>query len=374
MINNHGVIIFFLKTILILFCILQLSFYSCKDKSKDDVLKKNEYEGYFANLEKIDEIRIKETEKILIGRILFFKYDHYNNNFIIGDLVFKDIKILDTLGNIINVLGKFGDGPGEFRRIARVAYDKNYYYIADDVIRRISKFSKDTGYVNSFNLPAEIAFDGNGMEIYNDNIFVSSWQMKYHPRDEVYKAKPITVLNSDGKILYHLGCYDEIYRKMRIYSTSPCFDIDENGFVYITNEQSWKVFKYDISGKLMSTFGTQGDKFLEQKESIRGNENYEEIVKLSLNTSTVQEFFVSDFVYFQYTNNSEKYIKTRSRSDQDHFLMVYTKDGEYIKSDIKLPGGGMKDVDKKGNIYIELSDEPDNRIIGKYKLKIVDEN
>jgi hypothetical protein len=54
--------------------------------------------------------------------------------------------------------------------------------------------------------------------------------------------------------------------------------------------------------------------------------------------------------------------------------MVYTKEGEYIKSDIKLPGGGMKDVDEKGNIYIELSDEPGNRIIGKYKINIVDED
>ncbi|CUT02828.1 hypothetical protein JGI17_11612 [Candidatus Kryptonium thompsonii] len=50
---------------------------------------------------------------------------------------------------------------------------------------------------------------------------------------------------------------------------------------------------------------------------------------------------------------------------------MYDLDGNYIPSDIELPGI-LLDVDDEGRLYIYESDEPGNRVIGIYELKVVD--
>ncbi|CUT05028.1 hypothetical protein [Candidatus Kryptobacter tengchongensis] len=52
-------------------------------------------------------------------------------------------------------------------------------------------------------------------------------------------------------------------------------------------------------------------------------------------------------------------------------MKVYDLEGNYIPSDIRLPGILLV-VDKDGRCYIYESDEPGNKVIGIYELKVVD--
>lgn len=358
------------STVAILFFLML--FTSCNKKHERNRSYNHDSRAIFAELEKVDEIYLKENKDFLIGGVKLFKVNLGENKILITDPIFNEIKVFKYNGNFEKVIGKKGEGPGEFKRIMGVTEDNFYIYTSDDILRRISKFSKEGNFISSFPLPSSIDLNPGEIIISRNKIYISSWQMKYRSPEETYKVKPITVLDSLGNILLDFGNYDEMYKKLRINWNSPRFDIDNDENIYLTNYVSYKVFKYDIRGNLKIKFGDKGKYFMELKEGMRGNESRDELRQISLKTSTVKQIKVSDYVYLQYTNNTEEFFKTKSKFDQNHYLMVYTKDGQYIKSDIKLPGGGMLDVDENGIIYIELSDEPGNRIIGKYKIKIVD--
>jgi hypothetical protein len=362
-----------IKFTTIIFLIVILS--GCKCSKEEKNVHNSILENKSAKLEKIDEIKIEETDSILIGLIYLFEFNSIEKTILISDPIFCELKIYSDKGKFIKKIGKKGDGPGEFRRIMGIAKDINYYYTTDDVLRRFSIFTKDGLYIKSFPIPTSIALDPGEIIIYKSKIYVNSWQMQYHPMNEVYKSKQIAVLDTNGNILYHFGNYDDIYRKYKLLWTSPRFDMDEEGNTYLSSYLSWKIFKYDGDGNFKKSFGIKGSSFNEVKENIRGDETLEKLNELAIRYSHVPIIkYGKNYVYLQYSNLNKNFHKIRSKMNKEHFLIIYTKYGKYIKSDIKLPGGGMLDVDDEGIIYIELSDEPGNRIIGKYKINIVDED
>jgi len=354
--------------------ILLVLFSGCKKAAEYKENKTETIKGIYAILEKIGEIHIEEKESSPLGLIHLFEVNLKDKTIWITDPIFPEIKNYSDNGKLLRVIGKKGSGPGEFKDVRGIAQDSLHIYALDAELRRVSKFSKEGEFISSITVPSSIYLSPGQIMIRENKIFIASLEAKYKPVDETYKVKPIAVMDSAGTILYHLGNYDEIYKKMRINWSMAYFDIDNDGNTYLTNYVSWKVFKYNKNGKLLLKFGVKGKNFMEMQEGLKGGETREELNKIMIRRSSVMKIEVSDYVYFQYTNTTEKALQTRSGLDYHHYLMVYTKDGKYIKSDIKLPGGGMLDVDDDGIIYIELSDEPGNRIIGKYKIKIVDEN
>lgn len=106
---------------------------------------------------------------------------------------------------------------------------------------------------------------------------------------------------------------------------------------------------------------------------LRGDESRDEIIQHSLQHSFVRrlKYSPAGYVFLQYSENSPEFVKNRNIAEQKHTLQVYTTEGEYIPSEIALPGGGLLDVDEDGYLYLYLNTEPDHRVIGKYKLNIV---
>ncbi len=358
---------------IIIFFIIILS--GCKYSKDENNVQNNILENKIAKLEKIDEIKIEENDSTLIGFIHVFEFNSIEKTILISDPMFCELKVYTDKGKFIKKIGKKGEGPGEFKRIMGIAKDINYYYTTDDVLRRFSIFTKDGLYLKSFPVPTSIDLDPGEIIIYESKIYVNSWQMQYHPINEVHKSKQIAVLDTNGNILYHFGNYDDIYKKYKLLWTSPRFDMDEEGNTYLSSYLSWKIFKYDKDGNLIKNFGVKGNSFNEVKENIRGDETLEKLNELAIIYSHVSKIkYGKNHVYLQYSNLNTYFHTRRSNLNKENFVLVYTKDGEYIKSDIKLPGGGMLDVDENGIIYIELSDEPGNIIIGKYKINIIDEN
>ncbi len=362
-----------LKFATIIFLIVILS--GCKRSQKGEYFQNKILENKRAEIEKVGEIKIEETENNLIGMLKLFEVYLKEKIILIGDHIFCDMKIYSINGKLIKKIGRKGEGPGEFKDVNGVALDHEYYYVSDGALRRISTFNKDGLFQKSIKVQTDIWFDTGEVIVRNNKIYMNSFETKYKVFWENHLTKQIAVLDTSGKILYHFGSYPEIYKKYKLMWTQPRFDLDEDDNTYISSSQTWQLAKYDLDGNLIKFFGVKGSNFIEIKESFRGNETIKELHDLGIKYSFTTELeYGGNFIYQQYSKINEKFIKSRSLSDRDSFLMVYTKDGEYIKSDIKLPGGGMLDVDDEGIIYIELSDEPGNRIIGKYKLKIVDEN
>ncbi|MDP2209909.1 MAG: 6-bladed beta-propeller [Bacteroidota bacterium] len=362
------------NTFIKLFCVFIILFCCCKKTNENNQNKVEIIKGFYVAIEKVGEIYLEEKEGNLIGLIHRFEVNLKYKNILITDPIFSEIKVYNNDGKPLRIIGKKGSGPGEFKGIVGITQDSLYIYAVDAELRRIYKFNREGDLISSINSPSSIYLSPGEIMIRENKMYISTFEAKYKPVDETYKVKPIAVMDTSGNILYHFGNYDDIYKKFRINWSTTCFDIDDRGNTYLTNYVSWKIFKYDQDERLTLTLGVKGNNFLEMKESLKGGETRAELNKIFIRRSSVMKMEVADYVYFQYTNTTEKALQTRSRLDYHHYLMVYTKDGVYIQSDIKLPGGGMLDVDNEGIIYIELSDEPGNRIIGKYKIKIVDED
>ncbi|MCG8608292.1 hypothetical protein MJD09_25320 [bacterium] len=71
----------------------------------------------------------------------------------------------------------------------------------------------------------------------------------------------------------------------------------------------------------------------------------------------------SEAVNNQERRNRDHYIKG------DHYLMLYTISGELLMNDITLPGSFL-DVDEEGRLVLLLEDDPENRRIGLYRLRV----
>jgi len=362
-----------IKFTTIMFLIVILS--GCKCSKEEKNIQNNILENKIAKLEKIEEIKIEETDSNLIGILSLFEVNLIEKTILIADHIFYESKIFSDRGKFIKKIGKKGDGPGEFKSIDGIAEDFDYYYISDGLNRRISIFTKDGLFLRSIKVPSSIWFDSGEIIVRNNKIYMNSFESKYKVFWENHMTKQIAVLDTSGKTLYHFGDYPGIYKKYKLMWTMPKFDMDEEGNTYISSWQSWQLSKYDRNRNLIKYFGMQGKYFKEVKESFRGNEAINELNDIGTKYSFVPKLkYGRNYIYQQYSNINENFFRTRSRLDKENYLMVYTKDGKYIKSDIKLPGGGMLDVDEDGIIYIEISDEPGNRIIGKYKIKIIDED
>lgn len=357
-----------------IFLIVILSGCKCSKEEKKNVYDRI-LENKIAKLEKIDEIKIEETDNNLIGRISLFEINLKEKTISIGDNLFIEVKIYNNEGKFVRKIGRKGEGPGEFKSVYGIAEDHDYYYVSDGDLRRISIFNKDGLFQRTIKVETGIWFDTGEIIVKTNKIYMNALESKYKFSWEYNLSKQIAVLDASGKILYHFGSYPDIYIKYKLMWTQPKFDMDEEENTYVCGSQTWQLAKYSSNGNLIKFFGVKEGKFNEIKESFRGNETRDELFEIGSKYSfTTVLRYGGNYLYQQYSNISHKFIDTRSKLDWESYLMLFTKDGEYIKSDIKLPGGGMLDVDENGIIYIELSDEPGNRVIGKYKLKIIDED
>lgn len=71
------------------------------------------------------------------------------NRYIIVNSFMKNIIIIDTTGNVINIFGSDGEGPGEFRNVQSVCVDeKSNIYLFDNSLGRISKYTGNGVFVS----------------------------------------------------------------------------------------------------------------------------------------------------------------------------------------------------------------------------------
>ncbi|MDZ7363115.1 MAG: 6-bladed beta-propeller [candidate division KSB1 bacterium] len=325
-----------------------------------------------AKLELVDSIAIQENPENFLGLIATDAVIITKQRMIFVDRISTDLKLYDPKGNFFQRAGKLGSGPGEYRRIMGIAEDSQYVYVHDDVLRRITILRRtDLSYVRSFATPDNVEGNPGTISIFKSRIFISSWDPKYK-WDEAYKVQPIAIIDTVGNFVGRLGEYDELYKRLRLSENGVLFDQDTSGNIYLAQYLHYGVAQYSPKGELIRHFGVQG-KFRLVSQGLRGNESRDEIVKLSIQRSFVRKLKVSPtgYVFLQYSKNSERFVKTRDIADQKHTLQVYTTDGQYIPSEIALPSGGLLDVDEDGYLYLYLNTEPVHRVIGKYKLNIV---
>lgn len=356
---------------------------SCKNQQ--DSVRKNVYEhtiqGEKAELIKLNQFVIKEDSTSFIGNFIR-PAKTVDKNLVIADYLQPALYFINkSNGNIIKkIRWKKGRGPGEVIKISDFDIVNGRIYISDMGNFRWSVFDTSGNFIKSaqpFYNPKKIkeiyAENPSIIENYKNKFYVSVIDIQYNRELQQSKSKAIAVLDTSLKINKVFGYMDAVYSKFRIYYATGVITVDENGSIYYSQRHTYKIYKYDNTGRFIKVFGIKG-KFREINENITANLSYEELKRKWMDFSETNSIFSSPqgYVFFQFDDMTEKIYITKSWLDRIHYLKVYDTNGNYIPSDIKLPGWLIA-VDNEGKLYIYENDEPGNRIVGVYELKIIKE-
>jgi len=363
----------------ILFLII-LILNSCGENKNPEIeVYENTIKGKRAELVKLSQFIIDENSSAFIGRFMNVKFRE--GKLIIADIMQPSLFFINpNNGKIVkNLKWKKGEGPGEILIIGEFEIMNGRIYVADmgnfrwSIFDTTGKFIKsEKPFFDSLNEKEEFyAENAKGMESYNNKIYTTIIEVKYNRELQQHKSKSIALLDSSLKIIKVFGFMDEIYGKLRLYQPTAAITIDKNGFIYYSQMPSYRIYKYNSDGNFIKAFGVKGN-FKVINEDLTANASFQKIKTISTKYSSAGELFSSPIGYIlqQFVDLTDKSFDTRNFLDRIHYLKVYDTEGNYIPSDIKLPGWLMT-VDDEGKLYIYENDEPGNRVVGVYELKIV---
>jgi len=374
-----------LKLLIIIIVVIFLNSCEKKEELKSEVYE-NTVEGKHAEIIKINSFKIEENPESFIGTFLFVKYR--NGKLVLADYLKPQLFFIDkSNGKILKKINfKFGKGPGEVIKIGSFDILEDRIYISDMGNLRWAVFDTVGNFVmtarpfsdapkTNLNEKQIGTYEGNGniMDIYKDKIYNCIIESDYNRDLQQHHSKTIAILDSSLNIIKVFGVMDKIFGELKNYFINPMITISKEGYIYHTQAPTYRIYKYDIDGNHLITFGIKG-KFRIIDKDIPSNLSIPEIIKRSLEFSVSDAIFSSPkgYVLYQFLDRTENLYETRNLLDNNYYLKVYDVNGNYISSDVKLPGW-LISVDDDGNLYIYEKDEPGNRTIGVYELKIADD-
>ncbi|NIO48453.1 MAG: 6-bladed beta-propeller [Candidatus Aminicenantes bacterium] len=208
----------------------------------------------FADVFKKDkEVHIL-THGLNVWRLGELKVD-LDKNIIFLDPKGCQILVFDQKGNFLCTIGRKGEGPGEFKFPISIEVDnKNNIFVSDLPLKRISKFSLDKGFINSFIISSTqnqawgIKINSNGF------IFLKGFIRKdyNHPEFGMW----INKYNLEGRYITSFFPSNK-YNKNWVQRIAPfcSFDIDGEDIIYAVQHCDYRISKYNSEGKLLTEFG-----------------------------------------------------------------------------------------------------------------------
>lgn len=130
---------------------------------------------------------------------------------VVGDRGSSNLKVFSADGTFERTIGREGDGPGEFKYLARLKACNADSVFADDIAHRFfSVIAPDGSVARTFVL--ETAEAGRPAFEYACNrrgdILASGWGATETTREEPYRPEvPVTIAGADGKVRVFLGTF-----------------------------------------------------------------------------------------------------------------------------------------------------------------------
>jgi hypothetical protein len=268
------------------------------------------------------------------------------------DMQEKRIKKFDHNGDYLLMIGRPGQGPGEFMMPYVITIDHtDNLYVADYETRRISTFRPDGSFVASF-APVVPGFYCGGL------IMSPQGQLIIHSNKD---GKIFHIFDSHGNLISSFGEVWEAPADPRI-ATIPTFNF---AFVYLGPDQNIyacpipkpnEILKYDWTGKLLAKITKRAPEYPPIKWKNNGA------------FGAIAKGFVvlkdGKMLVCVSTPNLEK--SNGKRTGGSMVLDFYDKDGQFLISYVPEFSGKPRCVDKEGKVYF-VTDDPFPQVI-KYSV------
>ncbi|MDX2128092.1 MAG: 6-bladed beta-propeller [Chloroherpetonaceae bacterium] len=342
------------RYIVIIFCLIV----SCKEnKSKHNI-----------SLTNTNKIILNEKERKIgsLASVLISK----NEEVFLLDESASTVNVYSTEGKLLNVYGKKGSGPCEIEEASEFCIDsinnrlivveggKGLKIIPLNSKKEDSKsiFIKDDGFMV---VHGYISIDKNG------NLILTSF---WNPKDI---NTNLIVINEDGIVLSKFNFLPSGYEKFG-FGKENWHDCNEKNEFVVTFLKSPSLFVGNLETGIVNEYSFENLKEKYISEKRKSKMSLKESIKINREERmnyTVR--FVNDTIIARATHiSTEASSKNRSfvqRAEQR--VEFITTKGEYLGE--TLINGVLRCI-YNGQLVIEESDEPDNRILGFYRVKITE--
>ena len=315
----------------------------------------------------VEELSIGEAEGMedyMFSLIVSIDVDDEGNIYVL-DIKERHIKVFNSDGRLMRIIGRKGQGPGEFQRPFTVQITaQNEVVVFDVIIQRLHFFSLDGEYkksistANLFNPPV-INSEGNIVSLVNVDVAENP---KYELQELDLELNPLT-----------------------FYYSFPKYDIARDGFNSFSSILQWAVTnKNEIvcghpdEGYELTIFNPEG------KITMNIVKDYtpikipaEEIKKATKRQLPPGRFYsipkyYSPFICIIVDEDNRIFVRTRERMKNrgGRYWDVFSPEGKFIAK-IPISHEFLMErpiIFKGGNLYLIESDEEGFQMVKRYKV------
>ena len=308
-----------------------------------------------------------------IGRFYNFSVD--KEGFIyVPDSAFANIKIFDSSGKLMRIVGKKGGGPSEFIDPVRISINGDKIVIADVGNLKYIILNKNFNEINRF----FYLLSGQPFVLKGDKIISNEFYRGKDGRE--FRG---VIIDISGKVLKGL-----IHKKRArdaweaIIDAMGYIDVSENGDIFLVKSGRVDIYKFDIKGNFIKKFGAQPDYFISPKRT----KDFEDMVKwgrapqgrkAGQNWYRSSSWISGIFVLKELIGIPIRTYKLE-KNKWECFLQFYDFEGNLIEDGIYLPEiesssdeGFSVCSDRMYNIYflVGVESEPVQHVFYHYILK-----
>ena len=350
-----------------------LILFDCSHKVNEKKIKLYTNEKIFSRITKVKTIYIDESEYIVgqfstifhsVGKSGLYMYDKKNRLYL----------NYDHNGRFLGVIGKKGHGPGEYNRPTSIFEDEsgNKYIFASNKFSLI-KYDDRNNFVTEYKFDKGFPFPG---EFYKDNK-VKILALNNFGTNGLYGGVEFFhILNDRFQITNSIKIdYPEIYEKYDLNNlTMPLWDSDGER-IYAVFAADDKVYTYDIVNSNITVYVLNTKNYAHIDQKINRDWNKVKMIKVfSLySISCFVKKFNDDYILYSYYNTTlpQDFKKLNSLRNKAYDFHIFSLKGyEIVIERNGEPHGAPIAMTSDGLLYTLLSDQPDKRKIGVYKIEI----
>ncbi|MHB2153935.1 6-bladed beta-propeller [Calditrichota bacterium GD2] len=226
-----------------------------------------------------------ENDSLIIGDISQL-YLTENENYIVTDTKFsRRVFLFDKRGQFVSVIGKNGNGPGEYVTPYYSFESKNFIYIIDDIKQNLIKFDNSGNYISTKNLkiPIRKCYYSNKKDI----LFIMS------PMANNYSIFKYDLKNDE---LLKIGEIEKDYFGVSMRFLGGGLFLKDTE-LYAMGVLEPNLYKFTINGKLLKKIKFDKNVFLRPIPSKYKRiliKSHEEVKKLIKQISRVRNIFLID--------------------------------------------------------------------------------
>jgi len=331
----------------------------------------------------IDTIHLQEPDTLFLGEFRSVAVTLNPFRLYVPDRRLRRVIAYDKTGQPVQVIGHPGfEEPGALLGPLYVSILDNRIYV-QEIYNRIVVFDKQGNFLFHKRMPDHY-YPEFPIRFLNDQVIIASTNLQEPCTDPLLKpcqeTRTISVLDTSFKqVKDRFGVYPQVYFEHNLAVRAPRIDVNSSGIVGVGYSLAPEIQFYALSDLgnifLLKSVSIQHPSWHSPKNDISAKlalNNRKKWETLMLRTSQLFEvFFVADTLLLAYfVNKRPDYYRTRGWDDTkiEPLGVLVSVSGRWQQA-LALPGPVLG-RDEAFHLYIRLSDEPDRRLIGRFRVEV----